>query len=184
LLHPRELSLFTGPALNYAERGGMKRRVSSIFLCTALTVLTTAAPRVQTTSGTISGTVLDLQGALISGAKVSVTNENNAEVRSVNSSSNGDFSVPSLLPSVYTVRIEAPTHGPATSAPERAAELNGKLKLFWMGVDTEDSLYDGQTGSRLCSRRTVSSTPTGRSPARIPGSSGVSLNEATPLLWR
>src|SRR3989442_616673 len=62
----------------------------------------------QTTSGTISGTVVDPGGALIPGAKVSVTYEANGESRSSVSSERGSFSFPSLLPATYTIRLELP----------------------------------------------------------------------------
>ena len=60
----------------------------------------------QTTTGTISGTVVDPAGALIPGAMVSVTNEATGESRSTISSESGNFSFPSLLPATYTIKVE------------------------------------------------------------------------------
>ena len=60
----------------------------------------------QTTTGTISGTVVDPGRALIPGAMVSATNEGTRESRSTLTSETGNFSFPSLLPATYTIRVE------------------------------------------------------------------------------
>ena len=60
----------------------------------------------QTTTGTISGTVVDPGGALIPGAMVSATNDATGESRSTLTSETGSFSFPSLLPATYTIRVE------------------------------------------------------------------------------
>jgi outer membrane receptor protein involved in Fe transport len=60
----------------------------------------------QTTTGTISGTVIDQSGNIVPAARVSVTNQANGDVRRTETSSAGDFSFPSLLPATYTVQVE------------------------------------------------------------------------------
>src|SRR5688572_10453227 len=50
----------------------------------------------QSVSGTILGTVTDSSGAVISKAKVIVTNEGTGLTRTVEADSNGDFAVPSI----------------------------------------------------------------------------------------
>ncbi len=58
-------------------------------------------------TGTILGSVTDSSGAIISNAKVTVTNtETNADFRTVTSSA-GDFNAPSLNPGPYKVTVEA-----------------------------------------------------------------------------
>ena len=81
-----------------------------LLLVVTLTVLTLMLMPVfaQTTTGTISGTVVDPGGALIPGAKVSVTNEAAGDSRSTVSTETGSFSFPSLLPATYTIRVELP----------------------------------------------------------------------------
>src|SRR5437868_2660436 len=70
-----------------------------VFWIVALTVLTFSVMPVggQTTTGTISGTVVDPTGALIPGAMVSVTNEATSDSRNTLTSETGNFSFPSLL---------------------------------------------------------------------------------------
>ena len=59
-------------------------------------------------TGTILGTVTDSSGAIVSNAKVTVTNTaTNVEFRTVTSSA-GDFNAPALNPGTYKVSVEAP----------------------------------------------------------------------------
>jgi hypothetical protein len=59
-------------------------------------------------TGTILGTVTDSSGAIVSNAKVTVTNTaTNVEFRTSTSSS-GDFNAPALNPGTYRVAVEAP----------------------------------------------------------------------------
>src|ERR1051326_6346228 len=61
----------------------------------------------QVTSGTLFGNVRDSSGAIVPGAKVTVTNPTNGLVRVVESTENGDFVVPNLLPGTYTIAVSA-----------------------------------------------------------------------------
>src|SRR5215510_7503110 len=92
--------------------GLLRNVVKPTLVPPALMFIVLGAPRIalsaQTTTGTISGTVVDPGGALIPGAKVSVANEATGESRSTISSETGSFSFPSLLPATYTIRIELP----------------------------------------------------------------------------
>src|SRR5262245_34836058 len=82
--------------------------LTAVFLVVALTIVTSSVMPLgaQTTTGTISGTVIDPAGALIPGAMVSVTNEATGDSRSTLTSESGNFSFPSLLPATYTLRVE------------------------------------------------------------------------------
>src|SRR5216117_1791059 len=97
----------------------MTNRIRSIEICwelihrsllmTSILILSTCAMMpllAQTTTGTISGTVVDPGRALIPGAMVSATNEATGESRSTLTSETGNFSFPSLLPATYTIRVE------------------------------------------------------------------------------
>jgi len=62
----------------------------------------------QVTTGTISGTVKDPTGAVIPGAKVTITDtDKNVSVRTANSNGSGDFSFASLPVGRYSVSVEA-----------------------------------------------------------------------------
>jgi hypothetical protein len=74
------------------------------ILCLALSPGVSFA---QSTTGTLTGTVLDSSGAAVPGARVAVRNTaTNASVESVTGDS-GTFTVPSLLPGGYDVTVEA-----------------------------------------------------------------------------
>ena len=60
----------------------------------------------QSVSGTILGTVTDQSGAVISDAKVTVTNEGTGLTRTVTTDRNGEYVVPSIPTGRYTVIAE------------------------------------------------------------------------------
>jgi len=61
----------------------------------------------QTETGSISGTVRDPTGAVVSGAKVSLRSETNGLTRDTTTNSSGIYIFPSLRPDTYVVTIEA-----------------------------------------------------------------------------
>src|SRR4051812_27981313 len=61
----------------------------------------------QTDRGTITGTVTDPSGAVVSGAKVTVTNSANGEVRDTTTGKDGSYTLPQLPAAPYKVSIEA-----------------------------------------------------------------------------
>jgi hypothetical protein len=71
----------------------------------AFVVLATATLAAQTFRGTILGAVTDTSGAVVSGAKIGVKNENTGQERSTQTSADGSYSVPELPLGTYTVTI-------------------------------------------------------------------------------
>src|SRR5689334_10970877 len=70
----------------------------------------------QSERGTISGTVMDSTGAVVPAARITVTNRSmNAGVTSVTSEA-GDFTVPSLSPGQYDIRVDKAGFKPAVLA--------------------------------------------------------------------
>jgi hypothetical protein len=85
--------------MNPSRSGGVVRGV----LCLALLALNVFA---QSERGSITGAVRDASGAVVPSAKITVTNSaTNVTVNAV-SNDQGEFTVPSLQPGTYTVRIE------------------------------------------------------------------------------
>jgi Carboxypeptidase regulatory-like domain/TonB dependent receptor len=54
-------------------------------------------------TGALSGTVVDPSGGLVGGAQIAVSSQATGEARSVVSNSRGVYSVPALLPGLYTI---------------------------------------------------------------------------------
>src|SRR5260221_5555686 len=93
----------------------------------ATTVLVTALglpfARVQTPTGTVTGVVSDASGAVVSGARVTVTNRDTTRPRTTETSADGRYNAEGLLPGAYALVVEAP--GFKTAA--RDAEVDAGL---------------------------------------------------------
>jgi hypothetical protein len=74
--------------------------------CLILAAFLAVGAFAQSERGTITGSVRDSSGAIIPGAKVTVTNQNTNSGSVVETNGSGDYSVPSLPPGPYVVRIE------------------------------------------------------------------------------
>jgi hypothetical protein len=75
-----------------------------LLLC--LFVLSASAAHAQVLYGTLTGTVADSTGAVIPNASVVITNQGTAEVRTVITSTQGEYSALNLAPGIYTVTVE------------------------------------------------------------------------------
>jgi hypothetical protein len=64
----------------------------------------------QDTTGSLTGTVKDANGATVAGATVNVLDPTKKDtlVRSVTTNDDGVYSVPNLIPATYTISVEAP----------------------------------------------------------------------------
>ena len=60
----------------------------------------------QSDRGVITGTVVDQAGAVVPGARVTVTNVSTRSAFSTSTTATGNFTVPSIPPGTYEVRIE------------------------------------------------------------------------------
>ena len=65
----------------------------------------------QTTSGSISGSVVDAQNQVVPGADIIVTNQQTQEVRRTVSNEVGLFAFPALQPGPYSIAPSSPASG-------------------------------------------------------------------------
>ena len=77
---------------------------SALLVCAAMSTASFA----QVFYGSIVGTVEDPSGAAIPKASITVTNKSTGASRDVSSDESGRFTVPSLLPGQYDLKISAP----------------------------------------------------------------------------
>src|SRR5246127_900142 len=105
-------------------------------LCTLLVgMVATPVLLSQTTisTGSIVGTVTDPSGAVVSGAKVTITNKATGQVITTTTTSTGTYASGALNPGNYQVRIEGQgfktTEFPATVQVNTTASGNVKLEL-------------------------------------------------------
>src|SRR6266849_5549849 len=61
----------------------------------------------QGSFGRILGTVTDQTGAVLPGAKISVTDTQRGLARTLTTDGAGEYNAPTLIPGTYTVRVEA-----------------------------------------------------------------------------
>jgi Carboxypeptidase regulatory-like domain len=81
----------------------------SLFVVTALILACCVGLAAQTTisTGSIQGTIVDQSGAVVSGAKVTITNKSTGRVITVTTTSAGAYASGALTPGNFTVRVEA-----------------------------------------------------------------------------
>jgi carboxypeptidase family protein len=79
------------------------------ILCFSLTTFSLLPARAQSTvaTGSIQGTVTDPNGAVVSGATITITNKATGQVSKLTSSASGTYASGALIPGEYEVRIEA-----------------------------------------------------------------------------
>jgi len=76
-----------------------------VILISFLAVLGVYAQSAST--ATITGQVVDPQGAVIVGAKVTATNVATGLVRTTNTTGTGNYSLPNLAPGTYDIKVSA-----------------------------------------------------------------------------
>src|SRR5262245_16525318 len=77
-------------------------------------LLLTVSAAAQSTTGTIIGTIADPSQAAMAGVDVTVVNVDTGVARSVITGATGVYTVPSLLPGVYSITVRAPGFKRAT----------------------------------------------------------------------
>lgn len=95
---------------------GFRTRTAATLSRVALLLLTLAGALAQTTSGQISGSVLDSSGQVIVGATVTLRNKATGDMRVITTNATGDFLFPALGPGTYAVLD--PRSGVETDLPQ------------------------------------------------------------------
>jgi hypothetical protein len=91
----------------------LQRFCTIAFLCCCLPLALANAQ--SASSAQISGTVVDPQGAVVPGAKVTATNQATGTGRSVTTTSTGNYVIPNLQPGTYNVAVDAKSFAPGTT---------------------------------------------------------------------
>lgn len=84
-------------------------RIASLFFISLCLVLAAVTASAQETTGSLRGTVTDINGAVVPGATVTVTNDATGSSQNKQTSDDGIFDFSRLAPGSYTVTIEAPS---------------------------------------------------------------------------
>jgi hypothetical protein len=148
--------------------------------------------RAQSATATLSGTVEDEKGAVITGANITITNVATASRRTTTTNEQGGFTVPLLPPSKYIVRVDrdgfAPLEVPAVVlnvGDQKALQIQLKAGDVNAQVTVDSSAEAIRTDaavSTVVDRQFVGNLPlSGRSlNALLELTPGVTLAKATP----
>ncbi len=82
-----------------------------------VSALSQAGGSQQTSTASLSGTVLDKNGDVLVGARVTLTDPSGSVIRTVDSGSDGQFVLSGLPPNVYSLAVSAPGMNTFTSPP-------------------------------------------------------------------
>jgi hypothetical protein len=86
-------------------------KFTSLISVTALLLVATVCALGQSETGSVSGTVTDSSGAVVSGAQVAVTSIETSATRTSTTSSSGAYSITNLAPALYELRISSQGFG-------------------------------------------------------------------------
>lgn len=86
---------------------GLTASIVSLFLLSICLVLAAVTATAQETTGSLKGTVADVNGAVVSGANVTVKNDATGISQTKQTSGDGLFDFTKLSPGSYTVTVEA-----------------------------------------------------------------------------
>src|ERR1700759_5647393 len=81
------------------------KRLSQYMLLALVLASGVSGAFAQTSQGTLSGAARDPQGAMLPGAKVTITNEGTGETRTSMTKSDGTYRIESVPPGRYTLAI-------------------------------------------------------------------------------
>lgn len=106
----------------------LDKLILRITYMAVIVMMSAAISAAQTINGTISGTIVDAQGAAIAGATVTATNAENGFSRSVTTSGEGQFRVAGLPVGTYSVKVEANGFAPKTD-PKAQVSVGTETEL-------------------------------------------------------
>lgn len=82
------------------------RELSAVFMVCAVLCLLPVRGAGQTTTGSISGTLMDVSEVVLPHTEVTLLSERTGEIRKTTSGESGDFLFAAIQPGVYTVTVE------------------------------------------------------------------------------
>jgi hypothetical protein len=113
-----------------------------------LCILSTSLAFAQIASTSLTGTIKDPSGALVPGAKVTITNTSRGKVLTDTANSAGQYSFPQIEPAKYTIAVSAAGFGDQTKSAEllvnQPATINFTLTVQASNV-TVDVSAEAQT---------------------------------------
>jgi Carboxypeptidase regulatory-like domain len=134
-------------------------------------LLLTPASWAQDATGTIAGNITDASGALVAGAKVTVTNLDTKTTKQVVSNNQGFYQVLLLPIGHYEVSAESMGFSKAVTRPASPLEINQTLRVdlsLEVGAATAQVTVEGKLGNVETGNSTVGGTVTGEAIYELP----------------
>src|SRR5258708_23472555 len=150
-----------------------------IFKIVVMAGLCIASVNAETSTGRVTGLVKDSSGSVVQNAVVTVTNEQTGAQRTVRTNNDGLYTIVSLQPSEYDLRVVVPGFAPVEIQHLSLAvgqDVNHDFKVSPAGTQTQGSADAGSIVTRATSptqlganlpRRTIQNPPSNR-PQRPP----------------
>lgn len=118
-----------------------------LIIITTMILLSVGIGFSQTINGTISGTVVDQQDAVVSGATVTVTNNETGSSRTTTTNTEGNFRLAGLAVGVYTVKIEQTGFSTLSSRDVQVSVGNDTNLQLRLTAGSVDAVVDVSTSS-------------------------------------
>jgi hypothetical protein len=137
----------------------------------SLMLLAARATWAQDATGTIAGSIRDASGALVAGAKVTVTNLDTRTTKQAVSNNQGFYQVLLLPIGHYEVSAEAAGFSKALTRPANPLEINQTLRVdlsLEVGSATAEVTVEGKLGNVETGNSTVGGTVTGEAIYELP----------------
>jgi hypothetical protein len=153
-------------------KGGNMKKALKLFFALAFVCAFFSLVFSQTPTGSIEGVVTDPHGNVVSGAAVSITETTTGRTINLTTNNSGNYTVRSLQPGVYSVKIEK--QGFSTATAERVVVQVGQVARADVGLKvgsaTETVQVDiGATDIQVdTTRQTVDGVITGRQITALP----------------
>jgi Carboxypeptidase regulatory-like domain len=156
----------------------MRRSLIKLLAITSFLTLNSFLAFGQGTTATLSGTVSDASGAVLSGAVVVVKHNATGAEFKVNTSNNGTYTIPSLGSGTYTLTIDAPGFKKAVVQEVKIdagvpATANVMMEI---GAASESIVVQGGAEVLQTQSANVATTITGRQITELPFSSRDALD--------
>lgn len=135
-------------------------RIKLLALLLAFAALPSTASAQISATAELRGQIIDQNGAIVRGATVSATDEEKGTTRSVVTNSAGEYVLLTLLPSRYTIRVDAANFSPKTLTDVRlqvGQQLNLDIEIKTGEVGAVVDVYQNEA-PLIESERTQQST--------------------------
>jgi hypothetical protein len=118
----------------YLMKKKLNRSSCCLSILLAVVLFGSTLAVAQNSFGTIVGTVTDPSNALVPNATITITNTNTSTIKKIQSDASGSYTVPSLPPGIYVVKVEGVGFGaqqgnPITLQADQTARVDFALKL-------------------------------------------------------